>query len=161
MRTEISTELKDIAPASKYKNSLQSPIINGDHVIFLWTQLYQIILTARHKTKTNAEVFIHITQNNPANIKTTPKKATTLTETIPLGMGRSTRCFLSKLASKVSFKNIPPKYRNVAPKLSKINLPISTVSDNSPSDKIYAAKQLDQTVGRFEILPKIKIALNL
>ena len=31
------TELKDIAPANKYKNSLQRPIINGDHVIFLWT----------------------------------------------------------------------------------------------------------------------------
>ena len=55
---------------------------------------------------------------------------------------------------------MPPRYKQVAPKFSHINFPISIELDNWPPDKTQAAKQLDQTLGRFETLPRVIIALK-
>ena len=48
----------------------------------------------------------------------------------------------------------------VAPKFSNMIFSISTKVDNWPPDRNHAAKQLDQTVGRFETLPRVISALK-
>ena len=55
---------------------------------------------------------------------------------------------------------MPPRYKKVAPKFSHINFSISIELDNWPPDKTQAAKQLDQTLGRFETLPRVIIAFK-
>src|SRR5688572_4161029 len=81
-------------------------------------------------------------QRNP-NIQTVPGSMA------PEGIGRSRRLARSKSSSNASLRNMPPTYSRLIPRRTRPRpAPLRPPPSSQP------ARQLDQTVGRFETRPR-------
>ena len=86
----------------------------------------------------------------PAPSQPKPQRQTSSTVICPDGIGRSMRYCRSNSTSNASFKNIPPRKRQVVPRQTTRNIhPLPPPPSSQP------ARQFDQTVGRFDTRPKI------
>src|SRR6266478_6576975 len=85
----------------------------------------------------------------PKSSQVKPNFQTASARMAPEGIGRSGRCCWSNWASKASFKYIPPTYKKVAPAQSSATRP-----DSPPPPNVQPARQLDQTVGKFDARPR-------
>src|SRR5439155_13459394 len=86
----------------------------------------------------------------PAPSQPKPQRQTSSTVICPDGIGRSMRYCRSNSTSNASFKNIPPRKRQVVPRQTTSN-----IHPLPPPPKSQPARQFDQTVGRFDTRPKI------
>src|SRR5437867_3644072 len=88
----------------------------------------------------------------PKNSQAKPSSQTDFKLIAPAGIGRSLRYCRSKFTSNASFKNIPAMYKKVAPIRTN-----GSLSEWWSPPSHQPAKQFDQTVGKFETRPRIKI----
>src|SRR6266403_829164 len=91
----------------------------------------------------------------PSASQANPQPHTVSKAILPEGTGRSLRYSRSNSASKASFKNMPPTYRQVAPANRNGSFWIFP-----PPPNHQPARQFDQTVGKFETRPRTRSVRN-
>src|SRR5437660_7604655 len=92
-----------------------------------------------------------IRQAPPRPRSSNPQRQTVVRLIAPTAIGRSFRYWRSNSTSKASLRNIPPRYRNVAPTTKR-----GSASNRPPPPSHHPARQLDHTVGRLETRPRTR-----